>query len=66
VEAANPAGEFFGKNSLRELLAKTAGLSASEAADLILSSVQRWSAGQDDDLTLLVCDYPGFGSPKAA
>src|SRR5712691_7462240 len=30
---------------------------SSEAADSILSSVRQWSAKQDNDLTLLVCDY---------
>ena len=40
-----------------ELLRKTAGLSPSAAADSILSSVRHWPAKQDDNLTVLVCDY---------
>jgi sigma-B regulation protein RsbU (phosphoserine phosphatase) len=57
VEAANAAGEFFGREGLSEALRNTRGASPSEAADRILSSVQRWSATQDDDITLIVCDF---------
>jgi hypothetical protein len=32
-------------------------LSPAMAADSIISSVRNWSAKQDDDLTVLVCDY---------
>jgi phosphoserine phosphatase RsbU/P len=59
VEASNTAGEFFGREALAEALKKTKGYSPAEAADLILSSVQKWSATQDDDLTLIVCDFAG-------
>ena len=27
------------------------------AADSIISSVRQWSEKQDDDLTILICDY---------
>jgi sigma-B regulation protein RsbU (phosphoserine phosphatase) len=57
IEASNAAGEFFGSAALCEVLRKTTGSSPVEAADLILSSVQKWSAAQDDDLTLIVCDF---------
>ena len=57
VEAANPSGEFLGHEALCELLQRTAVLQPAEAANRIMSSVQRWSATQDDDL--LVCDYQG-------
>lgn len=57
VEASNAIGDFFGQDALCELLRKTAGLSPSAAADSIMSSVRHWSAKQDDDLTVLVCDY---------
>jgi hypothetical protein len=43
------------------LMRETAGLSPGETADLILSSVKRWSVLQNDDRTLLVCDYTGAG-----
>jgi len=59
VEAANAAGEFFGQEKLSKLLRDTKGLSAHAAADHIISTVQRWSASQEDDLTVLVCDYAG-------
>ena len=57
IEAANASGDFFGQDSLCELLKSTAKLSSSSAADSIMASVRRWSARQDDDLTVLVCDY---------
>jgi sigma-B regulation protein RsbU (phosphoserine phosphatase) len=57
VEASNAEGDFFGKNALLESLRKATGLSPSAAADSIMASVRQWSAKQDDDLTILVCDY---------
>jgi phosphoserine phosphatase RsbU/P len=62
VEASNAAGDFFGKDALFESLRKTTGLSPSAAADSIMSSVRQWSVKQDDDLTVLVCDYVGASS----
>ena len=57
VEAANAQGNFFGYEALSRLLRSTESDSAATAADQIVASVQRWSASQDDDLTVLVCDY---------
>jgi sigma-B regulation protein RsbU (phosphoserine phosphatase) len=57
IEARNAAGEFFGRDSLAGALKQTAGACARDAAEHVLSSVQKWSAAQDDDLTLLVCDF---------
>jgi sigma-B regulation protein RsbU (phosphoserine phosphatase) len=57
VEAADGKGEFFGPERLSNQLLETARLDVSGAADKILSAVQSWSAKQDDDLTLIVCDY---------
>ena len=57
IEAANPIGDFFGQDALSALLRQTADLPPSAASDQIISSVQRWSASQDDDLTVLICDY---------
>jgi sigma-B regulation protein RsbU (phosphoserine phosphatase) len=57
VEAADDKGEFFGPERLSNQLLETAGLDVSDAADKILMAVQSWSAKQDDDLTLIVCDY---------
>lgn len=59
IEAANSGGTFLGRETLHRLLANTKSLSATQAADSILESVQRWSAKQDDDLTLVVCDFVG-------
>jgi phosphoserine phosphatase RsbU/P len=57
IEAANSAGEFFGQENLSKLLKDTTAFSANQAADHIMHSVQKWSRCQDDDLTVLVCDY---------
>jgi phosphoserine phosphatase RsbU/P len=57
VEAVDANGDFFGQGALAELLRKTAGLPASGAADQIISAVRRWAVSQDDDLTVLICDY---------
>ena len=59
VEAANARGDFFGHDALGTLLRNTAGDSAATAADKIIASIKQWSASQDDDLTVLVCDYVG-------
>jgi sigma-B regulation protein RsbU (phosphoserine phosphatase) len=57
LEAANHSGVFFGREGLHAVFAKTSDLSTSEAADRIIATVRQWSTTQDDDLTLLVCDY---------
>jgi sigma-B regulation protein RsbU (phosphoserine phosphatase) len=59
VEAANTSGEFFGQDALGELLRKTAESAPKDAVDRIFSAVQEWAVSQDDDLTVLVCDYVG-------
>jgi sigma-B regulation protein RsbU (phosphoserine phosphatase) len=50
---------MFGEAALVAALEQSAGVEADEAADHIVASVQRWAPSQDDDLTLLVCDYAG-------
>jgi sigma-B regulation protein RsbU (phosphoserine phosphatase) len=57
VEAANASGEFFGQEALGALMLQTEGITPKDAADRIISAVQSWAASQDDDLTVLVCDY---------
>jgi sigma-B regulation protein RsbU (phosphoserine phosphatase) len=59
VEAANANGDFFGREALCEVFRKTQGTGVSDAADMILSKVKAWAKVQEDDLTLLVCDYVG-------
>jgi phosphoserine phosphatase RsbU/P len=61
VEATDASGKFFGQDSLSDLVRQTSGLSPSEVADRIIASVGQWSMSQDDDLTVLVCDYVGNG-----
>jgi len=63
VEAANAAGDFFGADALRVVLQKTAKLSPSETADSIIATIRQWSATQDDDWTVLVCDYAADSLP---
>jgi phosphoserine phosphatase RsbU/P len=57
IEATNANGDFFGQDALSALLRQTAALPPSRVSDQIISAVQHWSASQDDDLTLLICDY---------
>jgi len=57
LEASNAAGEFFGEDTLYDLLTETRELSPAMTADKIISSVRQWSVKQDDDLTVLICDY---------
>jgi phosphoserine phosphatase RsbU/P len=57
IEAANANGDFFGKEALSALLQQTSQLPPSRASDEMVSALQRWSASQEDDLTVLICDY---------
>jgi len=62
VEASNAAGDFFGHDALCDLLTRTRELSPAMAADSIISSVRQWSEKQEDDLTILICDYISKGN----
>ena len=58
LEATNPQGEEFGSARLHTLLKDAAHLSAEDSADRIISSLEQWSSNsQNDDLTLLICDF---------
>jgi phosphoserine phosphatase RsbU/P len=57
LEAANATGEEFGPHRLSALLKDGARLNPQAAADHIISSLQTWSRSQNDDLTVLICDY---------
>ena len=59
LEAANAAGEEFGPHRLSAVLKDGARLNPEAAADHIISSLQTWSKSQNDDLTVLICDYAG-------
>jgi phosphoserine phosphatase RsbU/P len=65
LEATNAQGEEFGSSRLHTLLKQAANLSAEDAAASILSSIELWSSrSQNDDLTLLVCDYLCANTPS--
>lgn len=57
LEAANTREEEFGNARLSALLHDTAALPPTQTADRIITTIQAWSATQNDDLTVLVCDY---------
>jgi sigma-B regulation protein RsbU (phosphoserine phosphatase) len=57
VEATNAQGEFFGQENLARVLRDTITSTAHDAADRIIHAAQSWASAQDDDLTVLVCDY---------
>jgi sigma-B regulation protein RsbU (phosphoserine phosphatase) len=60
LEATNATGEEFGPHRLSALLKDGARLNPEAAADHIMASLQTWSKSQNDDLTVLICDYAGF------
>jgi phosphoserine phosphatase RsbU/P len=62
LEAMNSAREEFGKSRLKKFLAASSS-SASHLADALLLELRRWSGAEekrahDDDITLLVLDFP--------
>ena len=63
LEATNQHGEEFGADRLHALLKETALLHPSDAADRIVSTLENWSLAQNDDITILLCDY---ASPYAS
>jgi len=65
VEARNDAGQLFGDQSLSTALRDSKHLSPKDAVDHLLATVQRWAKSQDDDLTVLICDYVGASESLA-
>lgn len=59
IEARNAEGKLFGEDAVTAMLRETKKLTADEAADRLIASAQQWAKSQDDDLTVLVCDYVG-------
>jgi phosphoserine phosphatase RsbU/P len=57
LEAANSSNEEFGPDRLVKLLKDTAPHDTEQAANHIVATLQQWSRAQNDDLTLLICDY---------
>ena len=64
IEARNSAGQLFGDQSLSAALLDSAHLSPLDAVEHLLATVQRWAKSQDDDLTVLICDF--IASPNLA
>jgi len=64
VEARNAKGKLFGEESLAAELKTSARMTPSETADHLIGAVQAWARSQDDDLTVLVCDF--VGAPELA
>ncbi len=59
VEATNADEEEFGYERIISVLKESAMHSPEQAADTLLGAVSAWSASQQDDLTIMVCDYKG-------
>lgn len=57
LEAVNENGAEFGLPRLESLLVQSGGLSPDQAADQILGAISSWSSAQNDDRTVLVCDF---------
>jgi phosphoserine phosphatase RsbU/P len=59
LEARSSAGRMFGDEALHEAVRESAQMAPVDAAERIVAQVQAWAKTQDDDLTLLVCDFLG-------
>jgi len=57
VEARNHSGEMYGEERLGNAFASTSKMRAEEAVGEIMAAVEQWSPEQDDDRTVLICDY---------
>lgn len=60
VEARNTHGRLLGEEALSAAFLSTAALAPYQAADHLIATAQQWAKSQDDDLTVLVCDYLGM------
>ena len=60
--AYNPIGSVHG--GYAAALLDSAHLSPLDAVEHLLATVQRWAKSQDDDLTVLICDF--IASPNLA
>ena len=57
LEARDTQGRFFGEENLYAVVRNTAAQAPMEAANQIIATVEDWYKSQDDDLTVIVCDY---------
>ena len=66
LEATNSSEEEFGCERLSGLLKESAARSAEQAADSILDAVSAWTVSQQDDLTIMICDYKEVPQSRVA
>jgi len=66
IEARSAEGKLFGEESLAVNLRASVHMTPSEVVEHLIASVRSWSRVQDDDLTVLVCDYVGAPELSAA
>jgi sigma-B regulation protein RsbU (phosphoserine phosphatase) len=66
LEARNAEGKLFGEEALSAALKRTSNDGPADAANQIIAEVQGWAKSQDDDLTLLVCDFTGANATSFA
>lgn len=57
LEATDGRQQEFGQARLQQLVCEQEKASPEELAALIMRTVQQWSLMQEDDLTVVVCDY---------
>jgi sigma-B regulation protein RsbU (phosphoserine phosphatase) len=57
LEARNSSGTLFGEENLHAIARATSTMTVRDAVDRIIAAVESWSRVQDDDLTILVCDF---------
>ncbi len=66
MEATNAGEEEFGYERITRLLKESALHSSEQAADALLGAVSAWSASQQDDLTIIICDYKRMPQSRQA
>jgi sigma-B regulation protein RsbU (phosphoserine phosphatase) len=59
VEALSPAGEMYGFDRLRALLAASGELPVQTICDRVVQDVSAWMKQQDDDMTVIVARQAG-------
>lgn len=57
VEASNAQGDMFGETNFYKVVEMTTKLNPIEAVEEIIRCVQLWETRQEDDLTIIVCDF---------
>ena len=64
TEATSRNGTEFGMERLKELLKESETMSIAELADSIIAAISQWSDTQQDDLTVILCEYSGARDQK--